>query len=374
MAFPREVELLALFVGDVLGEELADFLLDRTGILTQIEFDLEIAHVGQAGGFAGVETAAGFGEPVFRVACDQRPGLGAQVVEVNVVFGGKANAAKGLHGMAHRSSSAISSRSPAGSACSVPDGERNLCAGFSLSIGDRAHGPPGEELGGVDFADQVGHRMRQRLEGADEYAESLAFAGIFGRHHQGSAAEAGQRHRHQQLPFLEAARESGEGIVAAGEDGRGQGAEVQFGDGRGREIGLCHTRLFRHGNEHDVVALARDDSVGNQTAGDPLFGELGDVVHCDGDDRCAGNGIFKQFVLTAETRQQAGGNQRFGERTGDERPAGFFHQDTSIEQAESHAAGFFGYAHGECAEFGETGPEFGIEAAAFLGLANPGGA
>ena len=80
-------------------------------------------------------------------------------------------------------------------------------AGRRFAVSDGAHGFPGQEFGGIDFADQVGHGVGQRLERADEHAEGLALTRIFRRHHQRRAAEARQRDGNQHLPFLDAAGE-----------------------------------------------------------------------------------------------------------------------------------------------------------------------
>ena len=352
VAFPREVELFALFVGHVLREEFVDLLLDLPGAFAKVEFDRNFTDIGQARRLTGIEPPAGFGQPVLGIARDQRPGLGAQVEQVDVVFERQADAAEGLHRMAHRAT---------GGAGGVPDRQADLRAGFRRAVGDRAHCLPGEELGRIDLADQVGHRVRQRLEGADQLAERLALAGIGRRLQQRRARQARQRQGHQQLPFLDGTGESRQRIGSAGQHGRGQGGEIQLGDRGGGEVGLGLAGFGRNRDQHDVAALARHHRVGDQPAGHPLPPEFGDIVHRDRHDLAAGEHIAQQRVLPAQLREQPRRHQRFGERAGGERAPGLFHQHTSVEQAQTEAARLLRHPQPERTEFGEALPQLGVE-------------
>ena len=73
----------------------------------------------------------------------QRPGLGAQIVEMDVVFGGQAVAAEGLQRVRDGA---------AGGSAFHQSGERDLGARLGLAVGDVADGHPVEVLAAVDLA------------------------------------------------------------------------------------------------------------------------------------------------------------------------------------------------------------------------------
>ena len=96
-------------------------------------------------------------------------------------------------------------------------------------VADRA---PDQELAAVDLAQQVGERMRNRLELADELAELLALARIRRRQLQCLAADAGKTGADQQLPFLDGLRELRNGVRAVSKRHRREAAELEFGQRR----------------------------------------------------------------------------------------------------------------------------------------------
>ena len=272
---------------------------------------------------------------------------------MDIVFQRQPDAAEGLYCMAHGAP---------GRAGSEPRRQRDLRAGLRLAVGNRADRLPHEEFGRIDLADQIGHRMRQCLKGADEHAERLALAGIGGRHGQRRARQARQRDGDIELPFLQPGGKQCQRGIARAEHRCGQGGQIEFGNRGGGEVVFRLACGGRHGDQHHILPPARDHCIGDQTAGNPLDRLHGDVMHGDGHHLLASDGRSQQFLRAAKLAEQAGGDQCFGERAGSERAPGLFHHHHGIEQPHTHSAGGFGHAHGEGAEFGQSLPQRGIEA------------
>ncbi len=105
------------------------------------------------------------------IAEHQRPGLGAQVVEVDVVFGGEAVAAEGVQRLGAR---AAARRAFHQAASETARRRRASPSAMSRIVFHRKYLPPSMSV------DEVGERMRDRLERADQLRRTLALAGIGG--------------------------------------------------------------------------------------------------------------------------------------------------------------------------------------------------
>ena len=67
------------------------------GFLAEIEIQRNRADVWEHARLARIQAPASFGEEQLRIAMDQRPGFGTQVIEMDVVLRGKTIAAEGTH-------------------------------------------------------------------------------------------------------------------------------------------------------------------------------------------------------------------------------------------------------------------------------------
>ena len=136
-----------------------------------------------------------------RIAEHQRPGLGAQIVEKDVIFGGQAITAKSVECLRDCPRTGIGI---------PPCGERYGSARRGCAIGNVADCAPDEESAAIDVAQQVRERVRDALELADELVELLAFARISRREFKRFAPDPGKAGGDEQFPFLDARRESGQ--------------------------------------------------------------------------------------------------------------------------------------------------------------------
>src|SRR5882757_2253072 len=85
----------------VLLEERVELAGKRTRFLTQVEVDRYLAHLRQDGGLASVEATSRLFEQARRVAEDQRPRLGTQVKEMDVIFRGEAISTESMQRLRH---------------------------------------------------------------------------------------------------------------------------------------------------------------------------------------------------------------------------------------------------------------------------------
>ena len=83
-----------------------------------------------------------------------------------------------------------------------------------------------------------------------------------------------------------------------------------------------------------MIGLARDHRLGHGAAGDPLHGFAGNVRKGDADDRLAREHPVKECAARpiAQHREQPRNDQRFGERTRDQRAPGLLHEDRRVQE------------------------------------------
>ena len=183
----------------VLPEERVDLVSQLTRLLADVEVDRHIARLRQTGALAGIKAAPGLLEKARGVAEHERPGLGAQIVKMDVVVGGQAVAAEGVQ------------RLRDGAACAIgvpPRRQRNLRARVGGVVGDVADRLPGEIFAAVDIADEIGQGMRDALIGSDGLPEGHALPGVRCGQPDGLVRKTRKRRGHEQLPLLEGLRES----------------------------------------------------------------------------------------------------------------------------------------------------------------------
>ena len=124
----------------------------------------------QRGSLAGIKPAPGLLEKARGIAEDQRPCLGAQIVEMDVVVGGQAVAAEGVQRLRDGAGRAYRQFHQAVSEISAPASGR--------VIGDIADRLPGQIFAAIHIADEIRERMRDALISSDGLPEGDALAGI----------------------------------------------------------------------------------------------------------------------------------------------------------------------------------------------------
>ena len=183
----------------VLPEERVDLVSQSARLLADVEVDRHIARLRQVGALAGIEPAPGLLEKARGIAEDQRPSLGAQIVQMDVVVGGEAVAAEGVQRL----------RDGAACAIGIPPGRQgDFRARVGRVVGDVADRLPGEIFAAVDIADEVGEWMRDALIRSDGLPERDAFPGIRCGQPDSLVRQTRQRRGHEKLPLLEGLRES----------------------------------------------------------------------------------------------------------------------------------------------------------------------
>ena len=132
--------------------------------------------------------------------------------------------------------------------------------------------------------------------------------------------------------------------------------EVDLSQWRRGQIVFGLTRIFGDVDQHDPVAVARDDRFGDRTTRQPLHGLCRDIVKRNGRHGFAGGDAREQGVGSAELGQKPCRHQRLSERPRYKCPARFFHQQCGVEQPEPKPTRCFGHTDRESAKLTQAFP------------------
>ena len=182
IALPAIMKRLAHFRRHMRGEEILYLLGDGARVVAQIEIDRHVARIRQGRLLARIESSPGLADQPLRIAQQQRPGLGAQVEQENIIFGGQAITAKCVQRLCHR---------PARRIAVPPGGNADRRSRLRRAIGNVADRLPHQELAAVDIAQQIGEGVGNPLKLADILIELLALARIGRRQLQRLAPDPG---------------------------------------------------------------------------------------------------------------------------------------------------------------------------------------
>ena len=238
-------------------EELIDFPGQRFCILSEVEIDPDGAYIGQHRSVARIKSPPRLLEQAFRIAVDQHPGLGAQIIEVDVVFDGQAIAAESAQRLDH---------GHIGGLCIPPQRQRNMCRCRRLAAGDLIDHLPDEQPPALDLGDKIGQRMRQRLVSADRHAEGMALAGIGGGEPHCFAGKAAECCGGEQFPFLKRRGEGAGRLLARCKDREAGSREIDFADAVGGERFLRPAVRGDERCQHNIIAAPGHDDIGMRAA------------------------------------------------------------------------------------------------------------
>ncbi|MCY1526154.1 hypothetical protein D9M68_611590 [compost metagenome] len=252
-----------------------------------------------------------------------------------------------------------------------PPGHGDQGGGIRLVARDGRYRVPEQQLGTIHFGQRVGQRVGDALEAADGFAELLAFAGVVRCQLDGLAGKPCQHGTLEQLPFLDCREKCATCPLTGSQMLAFQACQlcgVQYEAAIAAEVCL---RLAQG------LAAQGEDTLAVQ--GQHRFGSPG-ARQSQG--RCTVQWLWQQadHRALADARQQVGGlgavqpgqqarrRQAFGQRRRGQVAARFLGHQQSVEQSHVAAAGLCGHTHHGDAQFHQSLPEGGVEAAGF-GLA-----
>ena len=225
----ERVVCLGAQLGRQIGlEERLDVGCEITRFFAEIELDSDLPRLGERGRLARIKPPSGLFEQTGRIAQHQGQSLGAQIVEVDVVFGRQTIPAEGVERLGDRLS---------GRPRVPPQRQRNFRAGAVETVGNVADRAPDQKLSALGGRHDVGQRMRYTLERADELAELDALRRIRCGKAQRLARNTGECRCRKQLPFLDAGGERCDRVGAACKELAVCGIEPDPRHGRAGQIG-----------------------------------------------------------------------------------------------------------------------------------------